>query len=553
MADQKKDDKTAQSAQDDKNINDLLKEYAEDVKDKDLDEFLKDSEDEAFEADVADEDADDEAAAPAAPAKASGKSGGMLTALMLVVAFGAAGAGAYMYMHRNDGMTSIMGGFSGAQPSSDVTMDTPVKPDEAPAMPAPVANVAPAPAQDAPVLTPATETAPDSSSLAQPLPQASAPALEPAGTPVLADVTSASAQPAQNQPASAMPVPVTAATPAPAAAENTDNAVQSWVSGAAPEAATPKADEKLPEQSVKEIKARPPVMTNDAPKKVTPVKTEKPVAALPADQAETAMNPMGGDDGLKAEDKAGKPAVKKAKVSSDPMDAPLPPPYLAIQASKGGAPVAAAAPAVSAPSAAPKMAPVVDDAGAKAAANVATDTSDVTRTTGDLATMVGAGGGKIEIVNKGVAPAAAPVPQAAMAPAPAPSAPSKAVSNLGTSISALAIGQGGSGRSLPDTDDNSDAIAAPVTAPAAAPAAPAAVPAPAAPAVPVAMPAPASVQDAKTVLAQAIAMEKAGNADQALSLYQRALELDAVYADGKSIDRGMVYDRIGAIRAAAGK
>ena len=67
------------------------------------------------------------------------------------------------------------------------------------------------------------------------------------------------------------------------------------------------------------------------------------------------------------------------------------------------------------------------------------------------------------------------------------------------------------------------------------------------------MPAPASVQDAKTVLAQAIAMEKAGNADQALSLYQRALELDAVYADGKSIDRGMVYDRIGAIRAAAGK
>src|SRR5690606_22477401 len=50
------------------------------------------------------------------------KSGGLLTMLFIVVAFGAAGAGAYMYLNKEDGMTSIMGGFSSDTPANDTPM-----------------------------------------------------------------------------------------------------------------------------------------------------------------------------------------------------------------------------------------------------------------------------------------------------------------------------------------------------------------------------------------------------------------------------------------------
>jgi hypothetical protein len=83
----------------------------------------------------------------------------------------------------------------------------------------------------------------------------------------------------------------------------------------------------------------------------------------------------------------------------------------------------------------------------------------------------------------------------------------------------------------------------PAPQPVAVPRAPAAAEAPAA-AVP-------PEQDAKAILAAAMAADKAGRKADALELYQKALEADAVYADGKSIDRGLAYDRIGALRAGA--
>lgn len=56
------------------------------------------------------------------------------------------------------------------------------------------------------------------------------------------------------------------------------------------------------------------------------------------------------------------------------------------------------------------------------------------------------------------------------------------------------------------------------------------------------------VTDAKTVLGKAQTADKAGKVGEAIALYQKALEVDAVQGGGKSIDRGAVYDALARLR-----
>ncbi|MBU6234620.1 MAG: hypothetical protein KGQ41_02140 [Alphaproteobacteria bacterium] len=537
-------DKDAKSAGDDKSINDLLKEYADDVKDKDFDDFLK-TDDEAFESEDSAEEDDGEKQPEAEPKK----SGGFFTGLLLLVAFCAAGAGTYIYLNRdNEGMTAIMGGFMGSNDNqSEISMAQPPAPDAAPSMPAtdstssepspfdaqppaapapimnepmpeataapvgealpPAAELAPAPAADA--------TAPDM--LAMPAAKEDAPkapeapavaeAPAPAPAPVADTVAAAPAMPDLPAPqADAAP----AAPVAPAAPTATEDAVNAWASGTAPA----NTGEKLPETAVEEVKAKP--------------------AKMPAAD-KTAATDAPKKDATKAA-----AAPKQAKASSS-QDAALPPPYLAIQAKNGTAPSAAPA----------KMAPVVETA----TRNV--NEADATKATGDYRNMVMQGGGKIEIAGSKTTFVPAGQGDAAVAAPVAPAMPAEAASApVSDAPRKLAIA---GGRSMPDSyepiiDTPTLRASVPVQQPAAvAPKAmpvEEAAPAPAAPAPAAAPQAATGTTDAKGVLAAAMAAEKAGNASQAIELYQRALELDAVYGNGKSIDRGMVYDRIGAIRAA---
>ncbi len=128
------DEKKAVTPDEDKSINDLLDEYAGDVKDKDLDDFLKsdDEEEDAFEGDESDDEDNDKALADEVQPK---KSGGFMSMLLIIIAFGAAGAGAYIYLNKDQGMTAIMGGFMGQdEPTAQAVLDTPPTPDAAPVM-----------------------------------------------------------------------------------------------------------------------------------------------------------------------------------------------------------------------------------------------------------------------------------------------------------------------------------------------------------------------------------------------------------------------------------
>jgi len=568
MADQKNDPKAANAAQDDKSINDLLKEYAEDVKDKDLDDFLKGTDDDSFDTDSGDDDGDndDTGVDSMDPPK---KSGGFFTALMLVVAFGAAGAGAYIYLNRNEGMTAIMGGFMGGDNANQTAAST-LAPETQPVMPAP-ANDMGTPAQPAPISNEATSGAPGSaySTMEDPT-TGNQPIL--AGQPATPDTAAPTAPAAdaslpapETTPAQPVPTPV-AATPntaelSPAmaqASEAASKAVDAWAASVgnngAPATSTANTGQKLPEQAVAEVKAKAP--TTAKKEKAKAAKVVEKAADTSADTSEAAPA-----------------AAPKAKAPLSPLDEALPPPYMAIQARKaGGATPDATAFAAAAPvpaTSAPKMQPVVEG-GASASVSANDNVSDVSKTTGDLATMVGQGGGKIEIVNHAVAPTAAPAALAAQAPAPAPVSqpvvPAPRVVTQQASVpaptpnTAIGIGGSGSGRSVPPSDDDGAApakAAANQTPAQSLPESTDSAPqeqglqAPVQPSAPVA--APVGAQDAKALLAQAMSLENAGKGSEALSLYQRALEADAVYADGKSIDRGMVYDRIGALRAAGTK
>jgi len=551
MADQKNDPKAANAAQDDKSINDLLKEYAEDVKDKDLDDFLKGTDEDSFDTDSSDDDGDNDDTS-ADSIDQPKKSGGFFTALMLVVAFGAAGAGAYVYLNRNEGMTSIMGGFMGNDASQ--TVASTIAPETQPVMPAP-ANDTGAPAQPAPIsneVIPATSGAGSAYSTMEDPTTGNQPVLadQPA-TPDTAAPTAPAAEASlsvpEATPAQTVPTPV-AATPntaeqSPAivqASEAASKAVDAWAASVGNNTATTddaaNTGQKLPEQAVSEVKAKAP----------TTAKKEKSKAAKPV-EVPTETSTFDSSDSKPA-------SAPKAKAPLSPLDEALPPPYMAIQARKASG----STPDVTMPAqttSAPKMQPVIEG-GASASVSANDNVADISKTTGDLATMVGQGGGKIEIVNHASAPAAlapqapmtAPLAQAPRAVAQQPSAP------VPTPNTAIGIGGSGSGRSVPPSDDNgaAPAKASATQIPAASlPESMDSAPQEQGLQAPVA--APVGGQDAKAILAQAMSLESAGKASEALSLYQRALEADAVYADGKSIDRGMVYDRIGALRAAGAK
>lgn len=555
MADQKKT-----APQDDKSINDLLQEYADDVKDKDLDDFLKDGDDDAFETEASEaveDDGDDVAPVPESGGRSIGFGGGLLILLLLA----GAGAGAYMYVAgRDGGVTQIMGGFKGADPSFDDTaVAAPVAPDQAPVLPSPAPQVA----EDMP---------------AQPAPIANeSPAM---GSEEVFPAAELEKRVAEEDQSPAQTKPVMSADEAAAA-------VDKW---AAEIGVQGEKKEDLPEQTVEEVKAKPPVTASVS---ATP-KVEK------VEKAEAAPAPAKAETPAKIEE-APAPVKTVAKAAPSPLDEALPPPYLAIQAQKGGA---APVPQPAATS----MAPVMDETkpAPAAPAEVATrnlNEADVTSATGAYREMVVGGGGKIEIegsktsfvsADQPAAMQSAPQPQPAAIPAvvPAPAAvmqspaPQMAMpvvpvapvvtaptaSNNYPAMPALAIN---GGKSLPPESGDQPADPRPVVdmlvsapAPAFVAVPPSTTPdsaplveekmvvTPAVPQQPVAsvaaVPATAPAADAKSVLDQAVALEKAGNPAAALPLYQRALELDAIYADGKSIDRNFVYDRIGAIRAATG-
>lgn len=499
------EDKKAEAA-DDKSINELLKEYADDVKDKDLDDFLKSGDDDAFESDEAGDDESD--AGDAVAAEEPKKSGGLLTGLLMLVAFAAAGAGTYVYLNKGEGMTAIMGGFAGGDTASqiDTTLQPVTAPEtqpaapalgELPAQPSPIVNEAAAPElpmpTDAPAMpAPTTGMEPPAADLlaaeAPKMPEA------PKAPEASVDVSASEITPATPPVAEAVPAPTPAASDA-------AKAVDAWASGE-PDVMQPASD--LPVANIEEVKAQ-------------PVKTPK------QEKAESAPAPK-----------------KAAAVSSD--DGALPPPFIAIQGGKGK----------SAEPTKAKMAPVVEGRATASASERNINEADKTSATGDYRNMVMNGGGKIEI--SGSRTTFVPAGGAVANDVVPVTSPSAAAENAPRR---LAIS---GGKSLPD-----GYVAAPVQSATPVPApeidAPAvealaamkpmmkAAPMPKAE-EPAAMSAPAGATDAKAVLSQAMALEKAGKSGDALELYQRALELDAVYGNGKSIDRGMVYDRIGAIRAA---
>ncbi|NBX66146.1 MAG: hypothetical protein EBQ96_04035 [Proteobacteria bacterium] len=477
MAEQKK----AEAAADDKSINELLKEYADDVKDKDLDDFLK-SDDDAFESD--DSETSDEDKSEDTEENAPKKSGGLLTGLLLLVVFAVAGAGTYIYLNRDSGMTAIMGGFMGGEEQVADTLEpvqpqtTALSPDLEPQLPTPTMDAAPQPtdlpSQPLPIANEAS---------APPMPMATQPSSE---EPPAAELLTA--EPAVPQPAAPVEAPVAEASPAAPVAAATDaaKAVDAWASGAESSPMMPAAD--LPVQPVEEVKAQ-------------------PVKAAPKQEA----------------------APKKAQAQAPSADDALPPPYVAIQGNKGGASAVSTATKA-------KMQPVVEGS-SKSARNA--NEADVTSATGDYRTMVMQGGGKIEIAGSKTT-----IMPAGMAPATDAVVPAGVSARPENAPNRLAIA---GGKSLPD------GYTPPVPMQAATPVVPPAMDAPEIKAPVVEAPVMKAVAqpegDAKAMLAQALAMEKAGKTGDALELYQRALELDAVYGNGKSIDRGMVYDRIGAIRA----
>jgi|GEM_PF-2385564 len=590
MADQNKDQdipETETASMDDKSINELLKEYAEDVKDKDLDEFLKDTSDgdDAFEGN--DNDADD-SVAQGRPKK----SGGVLTFLLFLVFCGAAGAGVWLYMNKDQGMTSVLGGFTG---DDSATLETPPSPDATPTLPAADTAAVAAPEMtdmaEAPVdAAPAADAIPDPFAAADD----SAPASDvPAPTPIVnetaPDAAAEETAPADllSQPtasdAATIPATDTAATAesapvaeAPAQPADATQAVSDWASTAG--------------DGMSETNAK-----LDAGPAAEPARTAEkaPVADAEAvDVAEVNAKPVT----VKAEQKSERASAPEKIRETSPYDEALPPPYVAIKAGKGADATTAVESATAASSS--KMAPVVeatettasDVAGYKRGSTAGTEPAE-TRASGIYKDLVKQGGGAIDLpgltanVKNDIT-----IGQAQSAPAPVNPAVSVPVDNGPVR---LAI-QGG--RSLPETVTARtptgtvtarlpaaepvvpavpvEAVEPEVTAPAKQIPAKAttkastsndrystaedtdmsvvmpeakteAAPAPAAPAAAPAADGPSA--ELRGLVNQALAAEKSGDKAGAIKLYQRALEMDAVQNGG--LDRGMVYDRIGALKA----
>lgn len=544
MANDKKSDTSK-----DKSIDDLLQEYAGDVKGNDLDDFLK--HDDAFESGDADVSEEDEKAM----ADSGGKSGGFLTMMFIVLAFGAAGAGAYVYMNRDEGMTSIMGGFDAPAQTAEAPVD--VAPDALPSMPSPIASDVPAPT---PIMN---DEAPSTDTLAMPE------MTPPDGATQTAEAVAATEAATTLPP---MPSPnATSATPPVDA--NASAAVDAWQSGddaviplAPMEATAMDSKAPLPEKTVDVVNAKPPVKAADAaPKKKKEYSTmddalSPPYVAIKEEKKAETKSPEKAVEKTAAAEPVKTEAKKApAKRVERPEDAPYSPPAKA------------------------KMAPVVDSTASASVSARNENVSDVTKATGDTAKLVAQGGGKIDL-SSGTANTVVPAPVSAdMMPVAAASA---AEPEMRTT--ALAI-QGG--RSMPDgtvvqtrtyaqvpnTDQGTKPADAVVAAPEAMSAKPEAAPSRGAQtaqemeaeetravgmtkAAPVAEKVAAPVAsapvssgnsdtDAKAVVAQAMAAEKSGDKQAALALFQKALEVDAVYGNGSSIDRGMIYDRIGSLRA----
>jgi hypothetical protein len=294
------------------------------------------------------------------------------------------------------------------------------------------------------------------------------------------------------QPAASAPAPVAQAAPTP-------------LTGNAPSAATPAA--KLPTAG-SDANAQDAVSAwnnNETPANTDPTATlpEKPVDVVKAKPVSASKakteKPKATAETKPVSEPAPVRAVPKEYVSG--LDGALPPPFMAIQARKAMAPAAANT------SVAPPAAPVAPATVPSATLNAVPPTF--------------------------TQPVAAPVtPELRTVPL---------AINGGRSVpdNTKAYAQ------IPDTDTGSSpapSVSAPEAPVAAAPVAISARPS-AAPSVA------ASNGQAAAILAQAQAAEAAGDKDKALTLYTQALEADAVYGDGKSIDRGAVYDRIGAIRS----
>ncbi|HEY8964309.1 MAG TPA: hypothetical protein VIN59_07600 [Alphaproteobacteria bacterium] len=562
---------------DDKSINELLKEYAEDVKDKDLDEFLSDSNDDQFD----DSDADDTAPVAAAPKK----SGGFLSFLLFLIVVGAAGAGAWIYLNKDQGMTNVMGGFGG---DTTATLDTPPLPDTTPSMPG-AEPVAAAPATtdtaESPIASPFPANPEMATDVPAPTPivNEAAPAMDTAATSEApaADAATATApsfdlQDSMPEAIVAAPADTAASTPTPAPAaevaapaapsaeadSTASQAVDNWVSS---------ATDGMAETEAK-LGAAP---TAGPTPEAVPEATSAPVAITP--EAATPAVDVAEVNAKPVDAKANASAPKKAAAERSPYDDALPPPYKSIQAGKGAS-VDTTATASASTSSSAKMAPVVDGAAAeptyKRGSTASTEPAE-TRATGVYKDLVKQGGGAIDLpgltanVKNDITIGQEQQPARQIAnPAismPVDNGPVQLAIQGGKSLPPEMTAQTSTGSvtaKLPQALAEDPVVpAVPVeavetetkaSAPVATSSSSEAAPVATRPAdslssnSSVAPTAPSP--ELRGIIQQAIAAEKSGDKEGAVALYQKALEFDAVEGDG-TLDRGMVYDRIGALRA----
>ncbi len=592
---------------DDKNINDLLSEYA-DLKDEDLQDFLKgtDSED-SFVLD------DEEQAAAATEER---RKSSLLPVIVSVVILGAAAGGAYYFISQKGGLSGAMESVRASVPGmsgSDEPVSAPMMAYDEPgttgtpasgdlpvpgadSMPPSADTTAPITNADSGVATwPEADTgAPSNDNAvpgAAPVPAVAGDVVMPEPMPIVNEATIANAPvPADSalpaSPEVATPDTVTAAEPLPVPASEDDAAALGATPAPAPVPAEITSWERAADQPAPLPEAVPEIAPAPAPVPVAEpapaAVPEKDVAALKATPPTNAAEPKAKKTAKKETSSDAAPRKAKSPAGTSAFDGALPPPFMAIRSGNG--PAAAGATG-------DQGTVYVSSAGVSNGGTgtpmpvqpntVSPVTENVNHSQPDLSSanpyydVIRQGGGMVEMVNGKVVTAATPTTQAQPAPQPAqqqaaPAAPAGRIavpaSPGAPDYDAVANARSqlvtAGGRSYPVKDGASlAAMSQPTASELAArqiagtpsladgpvPTAPKQVaPAPAAQAAPAAPV--ASGVSAPAILQQAMQAEKAGKAADAIALYQKALEVDAVVGGGTSIDRGMVYDRIAALR-----
>lgn len=563
-------DQKPESKEEDKSIDTLLKEYAGDVKERDLDAFLNEETDTDFAADDEDEEV----------APAQKKSGGMMSLFVSVLLLGAGTAAAMVYMNQNGGFQAVLGklpllssatgntdtamqntmGFEPSQPANDTAQ--PVAAEAAPE-PAPVDPMAATPT------TPVDQTAPLAETPAPALSDiAGAPVAQPAPIENQVDASAMTASEASDLEVAAQTVDTPAQTPDTAAAQPATS--ETSATPAPQTSAFTDAASATPEPSVTPAPTAPvaPVEAVKAEQPASPPATDvgsavdtwasstadnlnnaqldKPAVTKTEPEKRTEPSLTAPDTVNMAEAPVVAPAPKKERVVKparprDPSDAALLPPYLAIQARKaagGAAPVA--------DTSATRQAPMMTGEGATTPAAPSVPVTTATPAPAGSTPMLTAATPEPETTKARVANTPLALDTRRSLPEVLDEAPAMAQASAPAKTSTPLATPERTAATPMKAPDDTKMPAMPTAKVSATPMASSKSPAPAPTAVPAAT---RNAGLAQSLLAQGDAAAKAGKTDEAVDLYQKALEADAVSGQGKSIDRGAVYDRIGAVLA----